>query len=177
MKKCDEVESMIKDYMKKVAGKDVEKGVKIVEDLVLVYKMDEELFKEVAKIVMSKENVEKHFELVIECLMKLPWNYLDRSIVGYGEAHSEKSEFTIRVKYIKYNGNVDDEVKREIIKACDVNNLDSDELKKLEDLHILKEEEEMMELYRKTLKSKEEENKLLKKEIAELKGNKTAPTK
>ena len=75
--------------------------------------------------------------------------------MGYGEAHSEKSEFSIRVKYIKCSGSLDDEVKGEIMKACDTSELNSDELKELEELYIM-EDEEMMELYRKALKSKED---------------------
>ena len=134
----------------------------MLEDLVILYEKDDELCKEIARTVMREDNVKNHFEMVIGCLTKLPCCYLDRSIVGYGEAHSEESEFSIRVKYIQCNGNIDDEVKGEIMKACDVSELNSEELKELEELDIL-DDEEMVEMYGKALKNKEEEEEERKK--------------
>jgi len=141
------------------------KGVNMLEDCILVYRMgDDEQLKyfceEMAKIIMRRDNIDNHFEIVIDCLMKLPHTYLDKSIVGYGAAHSEKSEFCVRAKYIKCNEGLDEELKLKIIKACDLKNLNSEEMKELENLDIL-DDEEMWNLYRFSLKREEQENRIL----------------
>ena len=158
LNKC---ETEIKEYMKLVAKSDVATGVKMLEDCVLVYKVDrcggkmKSFCEELAKIVMRKENVENHFEMIVtNCLMKLPHYFLDRNIVGYGGAHGKMSEFNIRVNYVKCNGSVDDGLKAEVLKACNAGELSSEELKEIEELEILK-EEEMTEL-RERVKKEEE---------------------
>jgi len=106
LKNCKDVEGKIEEYMKKIAKKDVSKGVKMLEDCVVKYEMDDnEKMKKfceyMAKILVTKDNIKNHSELVINCLMKLPSYYLD--IVEYGDAHTDNSEFNIRICYIKYN--------------------------------------------------------------------------
>jgi len=159
MKNCEEVDNKIEEYMKRVTEEDVASGVKILQDCVLVHKLDKDektrsFCEEVAKTLLRRDNVENHFEMIADCLMKLPYPYLDRGIVGYGAAHSETSEFNVRVKYVKDNGELDVEAKKEIMKACNASELNCEELKELEDLDIL-DDDEMMKIYRKTLRRKE----------------------
>ena len=59
---------------------------------------------ELSKVVFTQEKMEDDYEAVIDgCLMKLPVKYLD--IVNYGEPHTKWSEFTIRVRYMRYHTN------------------------------------------------------------------------
>ena len=141
----------------------------MIEDCIFVYRIDEKyegmkvFCEDLAKIVFSKDNVDKQFDNLKDHLMRLPPHYLD--FVGYGAAHSKKSEFKIRMMYIKSNENdLDDEMKGSIVKACNMNELNSDEMKEIEELNVL-EDEEMMELYRRALKGKEE-NEIPKEEEA-----------
>jgi len=69
--------------------------------------------------------------------MKLPPLYL--GYVKYGEAHSEKSEFSLRARYVSFNsGKLDAKQKIEIMRACDLTKLECEELKILEELKSLR---------------------------------------
>ena len=69
------------------------------------------------------ENVENHFEIILDCLMKLPPYYLD--LVEYGTVDRESS---IRTKYIEQNQQkLKDDEKRRIIKLCDFSKLSYNE--------------------------------------------------
>ena len=148
-------------------------GVKFVDDLVCMYGEDfkdegmKKVSEDVVKTVMRKENVEKNFEVVMKCLMKLPPSFLD--CVEYGEEHSEKSELSVRMKYISVNGKkLNEEEKRIIMRKCDLRGLNTREMMDLVDKGMIG----MMELVKHSLEKQErmeEREKKMEKEIEELK--------
>ena len=89
------------------------------------------LNKELAKIVLTKENMVEHFrEVVDDCLMTLPPEYLDEA--EYGEPHTWCSEFCVRAKYVRFHSTeMSDEDKHAMVTKCDWSTLNSQELREL----------------------------------------------
>lgn len=116
-----------------------------------------ELDKILAKVVFTAKNIyENHAIVVDECLMKLPMEYLD--MVEYGDPHTENSEFSVRMKYLKENGEkLSKEDKETIIKNCDWSKLRSNELNELKRLGIVG-LEIMTEIYSRVLECVEKES-------------------
>lgn len=55
-----------------------------------------------AAAVLTRANLCAHYTAVVDhCLMRLPPAYLD--VAEYGPAHSEQSEFSVRVRYVRYH--------------------------------------------------------------------------
>ena len=131
------------------------------------FEEEEKIIEGVVKTVMRKENVEKNFETIIKCLMKLPLSYLD--CVEYGEVHTEKSELSVRMKYISVNDKkLSEEEKRTIMRKCDLRGLNTREMMELVEKGIIG----MMELVKYSLEKQEmmeEQEKKLRKEVEELK--------
>ena len=89
------------------------------------------LNKELAKIVLTKENMLEHFrEVVDDCLMTLPPEYLDEA--EYGEPHTWCSEFCLRAKYVQWHSTeLSEEEKHAMVTKCDWSTLNSQELREL----------------------------------------------
>ena len=89
------------------------------------------LNKELARIVLTKENMLDHFrEVVDDCLMTLPPEYLDEA--EYGEPHTWCSEFCLRAKYVRWHSKeLSDEEKHAMVTKCDWSTLNSQELREL----------------------------------------------
>ena len=87
------------------------------------------LNKELAKIVLTKENMLNHFrEVVDDCLMTLPPEFLDEAV--YGEPHTWCSEFCVRAKYVRrHSKEMSDEDKHAMVTKCDWSKLNSQELR------------------------------------------------
>jgi len=159
LNECEGVEKEIEEFVKSVSKNDIEKGVTILKNCISTYRMYEEgklkdFCEELAKIMMKKDNIVNHFDLLKDCLMSVPPHYLD--IVEYGDPHTEVSEFNVRLAYINCNSSLDMETKRTIIMKCDPIGLSDIELKQLEDLGILT-DKEMIELYRRVLQQSKKE--------------------
>ena len=55
-----------------------------------------------ARTVLTRANLCAHYATVVDhCLMRLPPAYLD--LAEYGPAHSEQSEFSVRLRYVRYH--------------------------------------------------------------------------
>jgi len=91
--------------MKNVAKKDIVKGLKMLEDSVVKYEVEDESDKigkfceELAKLIVTKDNFKKHEEVIRKCLIKLPQRYLD--VVDYGEAHRKGGDLLRRKPELK----------------------------------------------------------------------------
>ena len=109
------------------------------------------LNKELAKIVLTKENMLEHFrEVVDDCLMKLPPEYLDEA--EYGEPHTWCSEFCLRAKYVRFHSKeMSEEEKHAMVTKCDWSTLNSQELWELR-LTDLVDKDELLEAHEKALK-------------------------
>ena len=95
------------------------------------------LERQLAEIVLSKENMQNHYEKVVDrCLMKLPAKYLD--IARYGDAHTKWSEFTTCAWYVRYNSeSMSKKEKEDIMKKCDWKKLRSEELNELNEFGVV----------------------------------------
>lgn len=93
--------------------------------------------RQLAEIVLSKEQMKEDYKTVVDsCLMKLPAKYLDTA--KYGDAHTKWSEFTTRARYLRYHSeSLSKKEKDEILKKCDWNTLESEELKELKELGLV----------------------------------------
>ena len=101
MKKCEGTENEIKEYMKSVAKKDVVKGVKMLDDCVVVYKLDDDerlksFCVEMAKIVLfpiyGKKEIEKHKPYQVKLINNEIW-----SIKGQLDNNHEGGTFSILI--------------------------------------------------------------------------------
>ena len=99
-----------------------------------------ELDKLLAKVVLTRKNICEHFDDVVnDCLIKLPLQYLD--ITEYGEPHTQFSEFGIRAQYLETNHATLSRGEKEMtMNKCDLTTLTSKELMKLRELNIFGEE-------------------------------------
>ena len=99
------------------------------------------LDKELARVVMTKENMIEHFkEVVDDCLMTLPSEYLDEA--EYGSPHTECSEFCLRTRYMRiHSKEMSEEDKRVMISKCDLSTLSSQELKELRVTNLVDKDE------------------------------------
>ena len=108
------------------------------------------LSKELAKIVLTKENMFEHFrEVVDDCLMILPPEFLDEA--EYGEPHTWCSEFCLRAKYVRlHSKEMSEEDKHAMITKCDWSTLNSQELRELRLTDIVN-KDELLEAHEKAL--------------------------
>ena len=115
-----------------------------------------ELDRDIARVVFTTKNLCDHYEEVVEnCLMTLPPEYLD--MVDFGEPHTRYSEFNIRLQYVKHKGeNMSADDKRKEMNKCDLTKLNGDELGELKKLGIV-EPETMKEMYEHALERTESE--------------------
>ena len=158
----EKVKESIENFMLEKAKSDVAVGVKMIEACVNRYDhVREKRFREsLFRSVMTKNNFETHFETLSCSLMNMPSCYLD--MVEYGDPHSARSEFSMRARYVKYNGSrLDVEEKRKVMRRCKVNELGSEEMEELESMRVLS-EREIIDIHRSVLKRRDEEAKEMK---------------
>ena len=83
-----------------------------------------------AKCVLTRANLEANRDAVVNCLVKLPPEFLD--VAEYGEPHTECSEFSVRADYLKHNkGKLSVEEQRRITSRLTWSELSASELGKL----------------------------------------------
>ena len=86
-----------------------------------------------ADVVLTKKNLMEHFDMIVgDCLMKLPSKYLD--MIEYEEGHGEKSEFQVKVRYIREHKELGKEEKERIMKKCRWDDLKYQEMMELKEL-------------------------------------------
>ena len=92
--------------------------------------------KALAKVVLTSKNICEHSEVVSECLLNLPPEFLD--LAEFGEPHTKWSEFNVRVQYLKEHCEVlQQEEKDTIMRKCKLTFLRSEELKQLRRLNLV----------------------------------------
>ena len=130
---------------------------------------DPDFVASLASKVMTLDNLQKHYGLVVDnCLMKLPPSLL--SSVQYGEPHGELCEFRIKLCYLQYNrNNLSMEEKKKIMKSCDKNKLTFEEIGVLDRLGIFY-REEMEEFWKAAWESRDKE---MKRQISFFSGPKS----
>ena len=150
----DEIVATLSNFAVEEARRDIFVGVELLMACAR-YKeccgMDKcTLNQDLAKIVLSKENMSQHFrEVVDECLMLLPQDFLE--LAEFSEPHTTCSEFRLRVRYMRDNPSVMTyEEKQAILKHCDLSTLNSDELRELRLLDIL-DKDQLLRAYEKAL--------------------------
>ena len=95
-----------------------------------------ELDKALAKVVLTTKNICEHSEVVSECLLNLPPEFLD--LAEFGEPHTKWSEFNVRMDYLKEHSEVlQQEEKDKIMRKCKLTFLRSEELKQLRRLNLV----------------------------------------
>ena len=95
--------------------------------------IDKRMGEKIASVVFTKKNVIEHFDTIVgECLMNLPSQYLD--LVEYEEGHGEKSEFQVKLGYIREHEELGKEEKERIMKKCRWDDLKYQEMKDLKEL-------------------------------------------
>ena len=124
------------------------------------------LNKPLAIAVLTKENMMEHFqEVVDECLMKLPVEYLE--VMVYGEPHTRYSEFSIKARYARVHARtMSKEEKQTMLGICNWSMLDSQELRELRNLNVLS-KDDLFQAYEMALEyceiAKEQEHEHAKK--------------
>ena len=140
--------------------KDVSVGVEMLKETQLYAECRNpntvELDKALAKVVLTPKNITEHFESVVNnCLKMLPMEYLD--MAEYGEAHTQFSEFSVRLQYAKEHGDGLSKSDQEMImKKCDWTLLLSGELKELKNLNVVG-QDVMIDLCNQVLENTEKE--------------------
>ena len=129
------------------------------------------LNKRLAKIILTRENMAEHFrEVVDDCLMKLPPEYLDQ--VEYGEPHTKCSEFCLRAKYVRWHLNeISTEERQKLLGACDWSTLNSQELRELR-MGDYVDKDELLMAYERALEYCENENEQMKIKMEQVKKGK-----
>ena len=119
------------------------------------------LNKKLAAIVLTKENMHEHYkEVVDECLMMLPPEYL--TLAEFGEPHTRFSEFSLRTKFFRYHTEMKWADKQVIMVKCDRSTLNSKELKELRLMDIIS-KDELLEAYEKALEHCEIESEMARR--------------
>jgi len=87
---------------------------------------------EFVNTVMTMENMKKYKGVLVDkYLMNLPVEYLDM-MQHFSEGHDDLSEFSIRLKYVKFHERVlSEEQKRTIMGHCNLGKLNNEELREL----------------------------------------------
>lgn len=111
---------------------------------------------QLSRVVLTRKNLDEGYkEIVDECLMELPVEYLD--IMEYGEPHTEYSEFSIRYKFIEtHSSQMSKEKQGKVMGKLDMTQLNSKEMRQLRDLGII-DNETMLDMYSRALEHCENE--------------------
>ena len=115
------------------------------------------LDKKLAAIVLTKDNMVEHYkEVVDDCLMMLPAEYL--SMADFGAPHTRWSEFSVRAKYVRiHSKQMTKDEKQQVMMRCDWATLKSQELRELRLADVV-DKDEVMDAQEKSLEYQEIEN-------------------
>lgn len=111
---------------------------------------------QLSRVVLTRKNLNEGYkEIVDECLMEMPVEYLD--IMECGEPHTEYSEFSIRYKFIEtHSSQMSKEEQGKVMGKLDMTQLNSQEMRQLRDLGII-DNETMLDMYSQALEQCEDE--------------------
>ena len=107
-----------------------------------------------AAIVLTKDNMVEHYkEVVDDCLMMLPAEYL--SMADFGAPHTRWSEFSVRAKYVRiHSKQMTKDEKQQVMMRCDWATLKSQELRELRLADVV-DKDEVMDAQEKSLEYQE----------------------
>ena len=157
----DDVVTLLSNFSMEEAKRNLEIGVELLKACVGYKEMSGTnkltLGKKLAAIVLTKDNMQEHYkEVVDECLMVLPPDYL--MIPEFGEPHTRLSEFCLRTKYVRFHSKeLTKEQKQSMVSKCDWSTLNSQELRELRLADIIG-KDELLEAHEKALEYREIEN-------------------
>ena len=161
----DEVVTTLSNFAMEESKRSLEIGVALLKTCVGYKEMSGTnqltLDKKLAAIVLTKDNMHEHYrEVVDECLMVLPPEYLDE--VEFGEPHTRWSEFALRMKYVRCHGKkLTKEEKHAMVAQCNMSMLNNQELMELKLTDII-DKDELLEAHEKALEYREIENEQLR---------------
>ena len=159
--RLDDVVTLLNNFAMEEAKRNVEIGVELLKACAGYKEMSDMsqlgLDRKLATIVLTKNNMQEHYkEVVDECLMALPPDYL--MIAEFGEPHTRLSEFSLRTKYVRFHTNkLTKEQKQAMVTKCDWSSLNSKELRELRLADII-DKDELLEAHEKALEYREIEN-------------------
>ena len=165
----DDVARQLSAFAIQQAQEDVFKGVEMLKECVCYEECCDthtcRLNKELAKVVLTKENITSHYrEVVDECLMLLPPEYMN--MAEFGDLHTRYSEFCLRTKYLRHNKSMTKEEQKAFLCNCDWSTLNSQELRELKLVGIV-EMNDILEAYERALENCENEKDKMEKEMIE----------
>ena len=128
--------------------------------------IDKRMGEVLATVVFTKKNIMEHFDVVRDCLMILPSEYLD--MVEYEEGYGERSEFGVKKRYLREHKELEKEEKERIVKNCKWDNMSAQELKELKELDAIG-VGDLWDICEALLKREEKEIEKQKKELEEVK--------
>ena len=118
--RCSEcqLQQVLEDFIVRAAGHEIQTGVALLQQCVACpachSNSNSRVDCAVARCVLTRHNLEAHRDIVMDCLVKLPAEYL--GIAEYGAPHTECSEFSVRVAYLKHNrAALNDDEKRHVL--------------------------------------------------------------
>ena len=167
---ADEVIGKLKAFALEQARNDLEMGIELLKKCTCYGECCDgrtcTLNKELAKIVLTKDNMNEHFrDVVIDCLMELPPEYLEE--VEFGEAYIQCSEFCLKAMYVRYHPDeMTKEEKERMLGNCDWSKLSVNELRQLRLVDTANKDRVLM-AYDKVLECCENEKERMKRRAEE----------
>ena len=170
----DELKGTIEQFMLSTAKENVEVGVKMLIECVLVF---DECHKDetsridvtLARILFTLDNMKNHYDVIVEkCMMILPPEYLNYA--EYSKEHDQLNEFNMRRKYVIFHDSGKNEIV-DVFAKVNLDMLDDEELKQLflsGGIASGVYHERKFHLIQRKLQALEEENKELKRRIERL---------
>ena len=159
---ADKVVNEIVEHMKKTAAADVSKGVQMLCACMEYQECsvgDTSASTQLAQIVLNfQKRTDEDCAAIERGLVKLPASFVEQT--KFGNAHSKFSEFAVRMAYIESNFSQFSKAKtkRAFMQKCDLTELDSTELKRLQKAGFI-EDKEMLTIVSSALAKKEVETK------------------
>ena len=174
----DEVVPKFIEFAMEEARNDVRVGVELLKMCTCYEECNTNvctLNKELAKIIFTRENMVEHFrEVVDDCLMTLPPEYLDQ--VEFGEPHTKCSEFCLRAKYLRWHSKeMSVEERQRFLGSCDWSTLNGQELEELRLVDFV-DKDELLMAYEKALECCENEKEQMKMKIEQMEKDKEKET-
>lgn len=107
--KCSEcqLQQVLEDFIVRAAGHSIQTGATLLQQCVACpacissSSSKDRVDHAVARCVLTRENLEAHRDIIVDCLVQLPAECLD--MAEYGEDHTECSKFSVMVAYLKHN--------------------------------------------------------------------------
>ena len=124
------------------------------------------------RTVLALEKMKIFKEVLVDkCLLNLPEEYLD--VVEFSKSHDDLSEFSVRLKYVKFHDKVlSEEKKRAIMSKCNLGKLNNEELRELYKMGMFNDFAFVEQCHEETMKERDADRVRIQKlesEVEELK--------